>query len=846
MVRFEADDDQPVLTPTNRRDFCAFILVAMSSSTKRKLHHSHRSSSSGGGSHRKKKKLERLSDAQREDLVWELGLQDAVFELTTPGVIFKAKPHIAHVKIQTVLANNYFSLASQASVLCDWQKTLRFEETPQGPEGSASTGSGGSATAAAAAAAATSSSSSSESVGELSARLVKDTGSPKSMVEDLLAGIQKTMLATFDDNAALQLVRTSESPPLFIDRMIADSFWRKSLFELVRNYRRRAGRAARAGHVGALSNNPFFEYVLTRISFLSEQLKFDVPAELCIGVGADDEIFQQKLRAEIERVPRCASLVEFRAVRKSLCAFNSKFHSHFFTVMLLTSKCGGRGALGTRRMYEDPTKCLYFRMLQDVRRDALDQLVVDSMLDRYVELCGLPHRVATFFILGSVLRQPSGSRDASSRVDMGKVKLLVDGADGSAKVSAKVSASAPASGDETATAASNDSNDSSSSSARTADSDSNSDPFALALEIRQSGVMTDVVNVLCDPFEKDEKLLDPGNRATLCKICALGSCLLDDDDGRRADGVLRGGGAAAASSAEASSAEASSAEASSPSAVQCLAQSRVAAQKLLALEKLVLQTREFVSDKQANEHRDIFVAIRALVLPPRRSAAQGSASKSRERQQQQHADEGNWVPPPPVVVKAVLAWVRRLWLSEKHVRVNYALFFLPFVELLHELRQSRNTTKLQLFEVMDIYARAFELQKRALNAESHKNTAAARRQVLALEMLDMMKDGLSRHVLEFVSSPQVLGVLDDQAKIAVLDGLLRLARPPFTDTFVNGLKAIAHAATDAVAHNCDAEDSSGVYERLRKFESLAPEQLNFVPSLLSKWTSKAREAALQK
>ena len=795
-------------------------LFAMSSSTKRKLHsrhhhHHHRSSSSSsGGSHRKKKKPEKLSDAQREDLLWELGLQDAVFELTTPGLICKAKPHFDHVKIQTALANNYFSLASQASVLCDWQKTLRFdEETSHVGPGSSGSGSGSGSAAAGTAAA---SKSSSESVGDLSARLVEDSGTAKPMVEDLLAGIQKTMLATFDDNAALQLVRTSDSPPRFIDRMIADSFWRKSLFELVRHYRRRAGRATRAGHAGALSNNPFFEYILTRISFLSEQLKFDVPAELCIGVGADDEIFQQKLRAEIERVPRCASLAEFRAVRKSLRAFNSKFYSHFFTVMLLTSKCGGRAALGTRRMYEDPIKCLYFRMLQDIRRDALDQLVVDSMLDRYVELCGLPQRVATFFILGSVLRQPSGSRDASSRVDMGKVKLLVDGADGSAEVSA----AAPTSGDEAATAAS------SASSERTAsDSDSDGNPFALALEIRQSGVMTDVVNVLCDPFEKDEKLLDTGNRATLCKICALGSCLLDD--GWQAEGAPSSGGAAATSSTQASS----------PSAAQCLAQSRVAAQKLLALEKLVLQTREFVSDKHANEHRDTFLAIRSLVLPPR-----SASTSSREGR----ADDSNWAPPPPVVVKAVLAWVRRLWLSEKHVRVNYALFFLPFVELLHELRQSPNTTQLQLFEVMDIYARAFELQKRAVNAESHKNTAATRRQVLVLEMLDMMKDGLSRHVLEFVSSLQVLGVLDDQAKIAVLDGLLRLARPPFTDTFITGLKAIAHAATDAIAHDFDAEDPSGMYERLRKFANLAPEQLSFVPSLLSKWTAKAREAALQK
>ncbi len=194
------------------------------------------------------------------------------------------------------------------------------------------------------------------------------------------------------------------------------------------------------------------------------------------------------------------------------------------------------------------------------------------------------------------------------------------------------------------------------------------------------------------------------------------------------------------------------------------------------------------------------------------------------------------MPAPPVVTQAVLSWVRATWLSEKSLRVNYALLFMRFVELLHEVRQDAGTTQMQLLEVMDIYSRAFELQQRTASAQSNNNTSSTRRQTLVLEMLDMMKDGLSRHVMEFVSSAPVLRALDAPAKQEVLKALCRVARPPFAAAFVRAFRAILEAAYDDVllSHAASRHDPYGVHEQLRVFAKRAPEPLDFVPIALDR------------
>ena len=188
-------------------------------------------------------------------------------------------------------------------------------------------------------------------------------------------------------------------------------------------------------------------------------------------------------------------------------------------------------------------------------------------------------------------------------------------------------------------------------------------------------------------------------------------------------------------------------------------------------------------------------------------------------------------PGPPVVTMAVLAWIRKMWLSEKHIRINYVTFFLPFVELLHAVRLAEHTTQMQLFEVMDIYANAFELQDRTRASESHKNTSASRRHVLVLEMLDMMKDGVSRHVMDFVAGH--VDLLEPAAKLQVLRVIARITRPPFTNVFVEDFRAILDSSKSSLATQ-NPQDPKGIHRVLRKFASLAPQQLEFVTNVVGR------------
>jgi hypothetical protein len=303
-------------------------------------------STSSAPKNRKYKKVVALSDEQRELLLRKLACTDAIFELDMPGVICQSKLHFDFVKIQTALAGSYGSYAAQVNVLCDWQSTLRFA-SPHGPGGSAGGGGGGGDGSGGSGGSGSGGSGSSASASAGSARvaaappaasaqaevdgLVRDDGKPRPMVPLLLQSLRRKMLDSLDDEACGQLLETSDAPPRFIDDMAADPFWRQTLFDFVRKCR-------------GSSKNPFFEYVLARISMLD----YDPPTELV--VHADDRIFRQNLQRVMDRVPRCASLDDFTNVRQELLAFNSKFFSHFFTVMTLTSKCGGRAELGTARM----------------------------------------------------------------------------------------------------------------------------------------------------------------------------------------------------------------------------------------------------------------------------------------------------------------------------------------------------------------------------------------------------------------------------------------------------------------------------------------------------------------
>ena len=476
------------------------------------------SSFSGGSSHHRKRNKkskshssrDQLSEVQRDMLKQQLTHPDTIFELKTTMLVCQNKLYFGHVEIQKSLENSYQSLASQATILCDWQNTLRFEKSTQeegaqgqdtsGGSGSGSGGGGGTGSDASGtmttSTAATAATGSSGGSGDLDAtpttiqaegedeaaffkRLLEDKGTAKPMIEHLLKRLHTHILTSCDEEACVQLLETSACAPKFIEQMIVDPVWRETLFELVRRYR--------------TTKNAFFEYVLARISALSEKLHFNVPAELC--VDADSQIFRNKLTSEIEKVPHCRSLEDFQRIRRTLKTFNNKFYSHFFTVTMLTSKCGGSEQLGTPVMYQDRVKCLYFRLLQDVRRDALDRLVVEAMMDRYTQLSGLPQEIATLFVLGRSLRQRDGK--GQYRADMAKVKELVTAVSSEGKEALTNGAGA---GEV---------------------SEAQLRLFDVALQIRQSGVMTDIISVLCDPFEKDDKLLDNGNRQTLCQVGGL-------------------------------------------------------------------------------------------------------------------------------------------------------------------------------------------------------------------------------------------------------------------------------------------------------------------------------------
>ena len=667
-----------------------------------------RSARSGDSAERKRAKNDASVVRERERLLWILQQDDAALELTTPGVVCQAKLFCDHVTIQTELAKSYRSLASKTAILCDWASTLRFD-----PQTTAGHGTDDDAPRMVSA-----DGSALVDPEVVAAEIVTDKGEKKPMMEELLKKVRRRILDTCDKEACVQLLQLSDSPPKFIDTMILDPFWRSTLFDLVRKFRG--------------EKHPFFEYVLTRISMLSDSVGFAVPAELC--VDAESKIFQHKLRTEIEKVPQCASLAEFQSIRDILRAFNARFASHFFTVVLLTTKCGGRDELATRKMYEDPVKCLYFRLLQDVRRDALDRLVVESMMERYTDLCGLPQQIATLFILGSALRERTG-RETSTRcrIDMGKVKELVDDEE---------------------------------------------NRFDIALQIRQSGVLTDVLNMLCDPFEQDEKWLNIGNRDTLCRLCAIGSCLMEKDEEEANTRAYR-----------------------------------LAAEKLIALSRIVLKTAEFTSDQKADAHGKLFERVRVLVLGREQASSPGAPELNAS----------------PLIAKAVLSWVRNLWLSEKHVRVNYTLFFLPFVELLHAMRCSPSITQIQIFEIADIYCQAFELQQSTRTMQSLHNTAHSRRLVLALELLDMMKDGVSRHVMEFLAAHA--GSLDAGAQIKVLSTLCGMARPPFSEEFVSAFRTILRTSRAAISKQ-SPDDPNGIHRQLRAFAERAPKQLAFVADVL--------------
>jgi hypothetical protein len=453
--------------------------------------------------------------------------------------------------------------------------------------------------------------------------------------------------------------------------------------------------------------------------------------------------------------------------------------------------------VATARRYQDSVKCLYFRLLQDVRRDALDRLMVESMLTRYTKLCGLPQQTATLFLLGRALRQRGGLQQQG--VNMQQVKLIVDAALGTPLA---LSAEAAAALAESGSGSVGGGSGADSSSSRIGLSG-----FHVGLQVRQSGIISDIINVLCDPFERGEKLHNAGNRATLCDLCAVGACLMDETWAER-------------------------------DVTQC----HEARRRLAQIAAIVLHTAEFTSVKKTDDHQEHFEALRSCVLGPATATAaaaakDAAASKAAGGSAGGSAADAPIPPPrtPPVVTTALLTWVRKMWLSEYHLRVNYALFFVHFVELLYDVRRSPSTTRMQLFEVLAIYQNAFELQDRTRASEGQRNTVASRRQALVMEMVDMMRDGLSRPVLLFLRDN--VDRLEAPAKLHLLESLCRVTRPPFTDVYVDCFKAILASARSVLQggpRNSAAATAAPVRERLRKFAAAAPKgQLDFVLEALA-------------